>query len=90
MTADIETSWSQPRFGNCERCTFHTKLNKATGEIGKFLGNPAYDDLWLCDLCLETQELKGDQLLLYIANLLFSRVYYRSGRANEGYRREDG
>lgn len=68
-----------PTFGNCQSCGFHTALMPVhilTGE--KFLGNPVFDDLLVCQLCADTHDMKGDKLMRYLTNLILSRGYYEN------------
>ena len=68
------------RFGRCENCGYPTATMKAKDLVGAFLGEPVYDDVWLCQLCIDTMDLrrgmekdKTMKLMLYLANAILDR-----------------
>jgi len=72
----VEGTIVEERTGNCQGCSYFTKLTitrAATGEM--FLGKKVYDDVWRCELCQETEGLAGDMLMLYLANRIILKLY---------------
>lgn len=73
---EVSGEFEKIRTGNCQGCTFYTKLTLTRGATGEmFLGKKVYDDVWHCDLCKETSNLTGDKLMLYLANRIMQKLF---------------